>query len=150
MEDTYGNPVSIEVGPNALPGESRVRRLRAAADGLFERPKEGINTTWDIIVHSAETYGDKPGMGWREVLDTIEEEKEVTKIVDGKEAKETKKWQFFQLSEFKFLSFKEMREAISEVGLGLIELGIEKEEVFNIFSRTRYTLFTLFCIILRS
>ena len=75
MSDRYGYPASIEVGPDAKAGESRVRRLRFTADRLLYRPAEGINTTWDIFNHAADKYGDKDGMGWRDVIDIITEEK---------------------------------------------------------------------------
>jgi long-chain acyl-CoA synthetase len=137
MSDRYGYPASLEVGLDAQPGESRVRRLRFTADRLLTSPAEGISTTWDIINFAANKFGDKPSMGWRDVVDTVTEEKVVTKTIDGKQVQETKKWQFFQLSDFKYLSFKEVRTAVSEVGRGLLELGIEKDEIFNIYSRTR-------------
>jgi long-chain acyl-CoA synthetase len=135
--DPYGTPVSVEVGPDAAPGESRARRLRLTADKLTTTPREGLATTWDIINYAANTFKDQPGFGWRDVVDIVEEEKEVTKIVDGKEIKETKKWQFYQLSDYKYLSFREFRDAAAEVAKGLLEVGIEKGEVFNIYARTR-------------
>lgn len=136
MSDRYGYPASLEIGPDAKQGESRTRRLRHTADRLFERPAEGIDTTWDIIQRSAITFGDKPGFGWRDVLDVITEEKEVPKSIDGKQVMEKKQWQYFKLSDYKYLSFKEFRNASAEIGRGLIGLGIEREEIFNIYART--------------
>lgn len=40
----------------------------------------------------AEHYGDKRASGFREVVKVVEEEKEVTKTVEGKEVKEKKTW----------------------------------------------------------
>lgn len=134
--DRYGTPASVEVGPDALPGESRARRLRFTADRLLYRPADGINTTWDIIQNSAAKFGDKQAMGWRDVVDIVTEEKEVTKTVDGEQVTEKKQWQFFQMSEYKYMSYKEVRDAVSEIGRGLLELGIERDEIFNIYSRT--------------
>jgi long-chain acyl-CoA synthetase len=40
----------------------------------------------------AKKFGDRKAAGYREVLNTVEEEKEIKKIVDGKETKEKKTW----------------------------------------------------------
>ena len=44
-----------------------------------------------------------------------EEEKEVTKVIDGKEVTEKKLWEYLELRDYKHLSFTELNEAISDV-----------------------------------
>ena len=77
-------------------------------------------------------------MGWRDTIRVIEEEKEVTKVVDGKEVTQKKLWKYFELSDYKYLDYIELKEAISEVSRALIDLGITKDDVFNVYSQTRY------------
>jgi long-chain acyl-CoA synthetase len=40
----------------------------------------------------AKKYGDRQAAGYRDVIDVIEEEKDVKKMVEGKETTEKKKW----------------------------------------------------------
>jgi long-chain acyl-CoA synthetase len=128
---------SVEVGPEAPPGEGRIRRLAITADRLVTQPIEGIDTLYDVVEYAARTHGTKNAVGWRDIVDIHEEEKEVHKFVDGKEVAEKKKWKYFQLSDYKYLNFKQFREAISEVARGLVELGVGTDDVFNIYAQTR-------------
>ena len=134
----YYDEGSFEYAPAARPGEGPVRRCSLTKDtGLVERPAEGINTVYDIIEYTARTHGSRPALGTRDVIKIHEEEKEVTKVVDGKEVKETKKWKFFELSPYKFISFVELKEAVSEAARGLVHLGVTDKDVFNIYAQTR-------------
>ena len=76
-------------------------------------------------------------VGWRDVLDIHEEQKEVTKTVGGKTHTETKTWKYFQLSEYRYLNYVEVLDAAEEVGAGLLELGVTKDDVFNNYAQTR-------------
>jgi long-chain acyl-CoA synthetase len=76
-------------------------------------------------------------MGWRDVLDVIEEEKEVTKTIDGKETKEMKKWKYFKLGSYQYVTYVEVKERAHDIGKALLELGIEKGAVWNIYAATR-------------
>jgi long-chain acyl-CoA synthetase len=135
--DIFGKVGSVEVGDPPAAGESRPRRLGICADALVTRPWEGINTTTDVLAYTAQVYGDKRAVGWREIEDEIEEEKEVTKTVDGKSVVEKKKWKYFKLGKYQYLTFNEVKEAVSEVSRGLAELGVEKGDVFNVYASTR-------------
>ncbi|KAG6875507.1 hypothetical protein C0992_003557, partial [Termitomyces sp. T32_za158] len=75
-------------------------------------------------------------LGWRDVISIVEEEKLVTKVVAGKEVSEKKKWKYFQLSDYKYLSFVEVKEAVSEIARGLVELGVSEEHVVNVYAQT--------------
>jgi long-chain acyl-CoA synthetase len=139
MNDIFGKLGSAEIG-EAKKGEGRVRRLDITKDALVTQPWAGIDTTVDIITYAAKTHGTKKAVGWRDVVDTIEEEKEVTKTVGGKEVKEMKKWKYFKLGPYQYYNYVEMQTLISEVARGLVELGMGKEDVFNIFASTRYAI----------
>lgn len=128
---------SIEVGPPAAPGESRIRRLAKTADRLISQPLESIHTVHDILTYAARTHGSRNVFGYREVEKMVEEEKEVKKMVGGKETTEKKVWKYFQLSGYRYVSFNELRGTVGEVARGLIELGVAKGEVLNIYAQTR-------------
>lgn len=127
---------SVEIGPEKVDGESRIRRLAITKDRLVTQPFEGIDTILDVLLYSTRTHGNRDAFGYREVIDIHEEEKEVTKVVGGKEVKETKKWKYFQLSDYKFYTFLQVKEASFELAKGLLELGITKNDIINVYAET--------------
>ena len=128
---------SVEVG-DAKPGESRPRRSTAHPERLTERPADGIDTVHDILLYNARVHGTKDAVGWRDIIDVHEETKEVKKIVGGKEVSEKKTWKYWELSDFKFINFIQMKDAVGEAAKGLVELGIAKGDVINIYAATRF------------
>jgi hypothetical protein len=135
--ETWGKG-SVEIGPPAQPGESRIRRLEKTHDRLVTAPVEGISTVHDILLYAARTHGTRRAFGYRDVLDIVEEQKEVTKTVGGQQVKETKTWKYFQLSDYKYINFVELKDIVSEVARGLLKLGMQKNDVFNIYAQTRW------------
>ena len=96
----------------------------------------------DVLLYSARVHGTKPAYGWRDIVDVHEETKDVKKIVDGEEITEQKKWKYWQLSEFKYLNFVEVKDTVAEIAKGLVELGIAKGDVFNVYSVTWCVIFS--------
>ena len=131
---------SVEISPSVGSGESGVRRLANSKDTLINQPADGIETVYDIVAHAARTHGNRNAFGWRDVVNIMQEEKEVTKVVDGKEIVEKKKWKYFELSDYKYVSYLDVKTAVSEISRGLINLGVSKGDVFNIYAQTRYVL----------
>lgn len=137
---------SVEVGPEPKQGEGKVRRNFLVADGdLAARPMDGMDTVYDVLAYVDRTYGSKNAIGYRDIVDIHFEEKEVTKSVGGKEVKEKKKWSYFELSEFRYISFTELRNTAEAVGRGLADLGLKKGDVFNVYASTR-CVFSLSCL----
>lgn len=136
MKPGYYGTGSYEVSPSAGPGEGAIRRCTLSRNGLVERPLDGINTVYDIVEYAARTHGTKDALGWREIVKVVEEEKEVTKVIDGKEVKEKKKWKFFELSDYQYHSYIAVKDIVSEIARGLISLGITTDDVFNIYAQT--------------
>jgi long-chain acyl-CoA synthetase len=97
---------------------------------------EGINTVHDVLLYSSRTYGDSHAFGYRDIIDIVEEQKEVTKTIGGQEVKETKTWKYFHLSDCKFISFAELGSIVSEVSRGLLTLDLQRNDVFNIYAQT--------------
>ncbi|KAH9985899.1 long-chain-fatty-acid-CoA-ligase [Russula vinacea] len=127
---------SVEIGPTPAQGESRVRRLEKTKDQLVTGPMEDINTVHDVLLHACSVHGERKAYGFRNIIDTVWERKEVTMLVRGTEVKETKTWKYFHLSEYKYISYLEFKSGVSEVSRGLVELGVKKNDVFNIYAQT--------------
>jgi long-chain acyl-CoA synthetase len=75
-------------------------------------------------------------MGWRDILEVVEEEKEIVKTIDGKETKSMKTWKYFKLSEYKYISYTELRNNAVDIAKGLLELGINRGDIFNVYAAT--------------
>ncbi|KAI0772378.1 long-chain-fatty-acid-CoA-ligase [Trametes elegans] len=132
----YGYPGSVEVGPEKVEGETRIRRLRLTKDKLTTRPTDGLDVVPDILDYAARTHGTKNSFGYREIISIHEEKKDVKKFVSGKEVTETKTWKYFELSDYKYFTFVEVKEAAQEVAGGLLKLGVKKEDIINIYAAT--------------
>ncbi|KAJ7734643.1 hypothetical protein B0H16DRAFT_1695825 [Mycena metata] len=95
----YYGKGSVEVSKPANNTDSPTRRLAISADKRVTQPFAGIDTVYD-------------------------EAKEVVKTVNGKEVKEIKKWKYFQLSRYKYITCVGLKEQV--------------DDVFNIYAATRY------------
>jgi long-chain acyl-CoA synthetase len=139
---------SVEVS-QSVQGEGTIRRCAISADALVTQPIEGIDTVFDIVSYAANRHGTRNALGWRDILEIVEEVKEVKKVVDGKEITEKKIWKYFRLSDYKFLNFVEVKEVVSEIARAMLDLGFTADDVFNVYAQTRcaslpFVLFYLF------
>ncbi|PVF94705.1 acetyl-CoA synthetase-like protein [Serendipita vermifera] len=132
-------PGSVWISEPASPNESGIRRAAHQKDELISEPAPGVNTVSEFLDYIARVHGEKPCMGWREVVDVIEEKKEVTKTIDGKVVKETKKWDYFKLGGYQYVSYTEVRERAHNIAKALLELGVEKGDTWNIYATTSPT-----------
>jgi len=132
----YYGKGSVEVGPEAEPGQSRARRITVAEKGLSTQPMEGIDTIYDVLAYAARTHVNKNAAGARDVVRMHEEEKEIKKTVDGKEVVTKKKWQYFELSEFKYITFTQLKDQADAIGRGLADIGLKKGDIFNVYAGT--------------
>lgn len=62
-----------------------------------------LHVLMDKILHAWHPleFTNKPIMGERELIKIHKEEKEITKTVEGKEVKDKKTWQYYELSDYK-------------------------------------------------
>ena len=130
-------PYTCEV-PNAdkVEGETIPRRNNAAKDGLIMKPHENVSTLYDVLRHSAAKFGNAKAVGARRIVNIHEETKKVKKMVDGKEQEVDKKWQYFELSPYKYKSFVEFEKMALSVGAGLRSLGFEQNDRLHLFAAT--------------
>ncbi|KAI4137562.1 MAG: hypothetical protein L6R39_007209 [Caloplaca ligustica] len=123
-------------GAVKVDGESIPRRTLAAKDGLRTIPEEGVETVYDILRHSATKYGNAPALGSRKLLRTHEEVKKTKRTIDGKEKSVDKKWTYFEMSEYRFMTFEEYEQMAFHCGAGLRKLGMQKDDRLHIFAAT--------------
>jgi long-chain acyl-CoA synthetase len=129
--------LSVEVSGTLTEEETPVRRNSKTKDALVTQPFEGIDTVTDVLFYAARTHGAKDAFGTRDILNIHEEEKTVKKTVDGKEKEEKKKWKYFELGTYEYLSFQQVKTTAVEIANAFIELGLKKGDIFNIYAQTR-------------
>ncbi|KAF9970719.1 long-chain fatty acid-CoA ligase [Actinomortierella ambigua] len=131
-----GKCLTVEVGPTDVQGETRIRRSALSAKRLMSSPTDDVKTLFDVVNHSVQVRGNRQAIGYRKVVKIIEEEKEVTKIVGGEEVKEKKTWKFFQLSGYFWMTYKDAKQVMDNIGCGLRKIGVEPKDRITVFGST--------------
>ncbi|UZJ56875.1 hypothetical protein CBS101457_006195 [Exobasidium rhododendri] len=128
---------SVEVGGAPEKGQGKARRAYCCPERLIEKPSEGdLNTMADVLEFAVKKFTNKPVMGYRELIKMHKEEKEITKMVEGKEVKEKKSWQYSELSDYKYITYTEFYDLVGDVSSGLSHLGLSSKTRFNIYATT--------------
>jgi long-chain acyl-CoA synthetase len=131
-------PFSVEApGYEKVKGETIPRRNPAAKDKLIARPSDEVATVFDNLKRAAEKYGNAKALGTRKLIKTHVENKKVKKIVDGKETEVDKKWTYFEMSEYSYMSFIEYEKLALSCGCGLRSLGLVKDDKLHLYGATR-------------
>lgn len=126
---------SVEVS-EAEAGQGPIYRSILSPSSLMTTPAEGVETLYDVLEYSATTYQERKGFGYRKLVDTIVEEKEVTKVVDGVEKKQKKSWSYFHLSGYDYYTYQEAFTTAKAIGSALRYLGAQKGDKLQIFAST--------------
>ena len=130
-------PYTVEAsGYSKVDGETIPRRNPACKDELKLTPSKDVTTIFDIVRVASQKYGNAKALGHRKVVRMHEEVKQIKKTVDGKETTQDKKWQYFELSEYHYMSFVEYEKLTHKVGSGLRSLGMNKGDRVHIFAAT--------------
>jgi long-chain acyl-CoA synthetase len=130
-------PFSIEVpGVQKVDGETIPRRHPAAKDGLHESPSPDVKTIFDIVKVASAKFGNAKALGWRKVVKVHTETKKVSKVVDGQNQEVDKKWNYFELGPYNYLSYVEYEKIVLQVGAGLRKLGLEPGDRIHHFAST--------------
>ena len=104
---------------------------------LLTTPEAGIATLYDILKRAETKFGDAKAIGSRKLIKTHHEVKKVKKVVDGKVQEVDKKWTYFEMSGYSYLSFKEFRTLTLQLGAGLRKLGLVEQDRVHLFAATR-------------
>ncbi|KAJ8121420.1 hypothetical protein ONZ43_g2122 [Nemania bipapillata] len=119
-----------------IEGESRPYRHVKAKNGFLTRVSPETVTVYDLFTMAAKKHGDKAAIGSRTLIETHIETKKVPKVVDGVKTEVEKQWTFFELSPYKFLTYKDYATRALNVGAGLRKLGLEPGDIVHIFAST--------------
>ncbi|KAJ8608308.1 hypothetical protein MRB53_039730 [Persea americana] len=124
--------------PDAKPvkGETIPRRNARTHGELQTTPEAGVNTVWDVVVRASKKFGNAKALGYRTTVRMHEEVKKIKKVVDGKETTVDKKWNYYELSEYTYLSFIDYERFCIECGSALRKLGLEAGDRLHLFAGT--------------
>lgn len=131
-------PYTVDApGFEKVEGETVPRRNVHTKDGLKMRPTEELAVMSDIIRIAAAKFGNAKAIGSRTLVKTHNETKKLKRIVDGQEQEYDKKWTYFELSEYKYMSFVEFEQLCLQLGAGLRKLGLQAPDRVHLFAATR-------------
>lgn len=131
-------PFSVEApGVAKKDGETIPRRNPMAKDELITIPESGITTTWENLQRSVKKFGNAKCMGTRKLVKEHVENKKVKKVIDGKEQEVDKKWTYFELGPFEYITFVEYEKRVRDLGSGLAGLGLTKQHKMHVYGATR-------------
>lgn len=134
---TARGPFSVEVpGAEPVKGETIPRRNPKTLQGLSTTPEEGVTTIFELVKRSTAKFGNAKALGTRKLLNTHIEVKKVKKMVDGVETEVDKKWTFFELGPYEYLSYIEYERLVLQLGSGLRKLGLVAEDRVHLFAAT--------------
>ncbi|EMF13692.1 acyl-CoA synthetase [Sphaerulina musiva SO2202] len=123
-------------GVQKVDGETVPRRNIRTKDQLKNTPNPDVCTIFDIVTQSSKKYGNAKALGKRRLIKLHEENKKVKKLVDGQEKEVDKKWTYYELSPYEYLSFTEYEQMVLNVGCGFRALGMKPQDRVHIFAAT--------------
>jgi len=137
-------PFTVDAsGYSPVPGETIPRRNPVAKDKLATVPSEDVTTSFENLRRAAKKFGNANAVGWRKIIKTHTEVKKVKKMVGGKEQEVDKKWTYFELSGYSYMTFTEYEKMCLSLGAGLRALGLQKGDKLHLFAATRYSSYAL-------
>ncbi|KAJ3492888.1 hypothetical protein NLG97_g5080 [Lecanicillium saksenae] len=137
LNQVHRPPFTVQAaGFEKVPGETIPRRHPRAKNGLLNRPAKDVHTVWDIVKRSARLYPNNNAVGTRKLVKLHKETKKVKKNVDGQVKEVDKEWQFFELTPYTFLNYKEYEQLVLEVAAGLRHYGLTSDDRLHLFGTT--------------
>ena len=76
-------------------------------------------------------------MGTRKLIKMHHDSKKVKKVIDGKEQEIDKKWSYYEMSGYSYISFVEYEKMVLSIGSGLAKLGLTAGDRIHLFASTR-------------
>lgn len=134
-------PYSLELDSPHADNEGPVRRLKTVAHGdlISLIPRfPNITTTYELLRHAVETWGDKECLGSREHIKDHVEEKKIVRVVNGVEQETTKKWIYAELSPYKYRTYRDIGTESTAIGAGLRKLGLNSGDRVGLYADTWY------------
>lgn len=136
---SQSGPFTVEAsGYEPVEGETIPRRHPKSKDKLILTPSDDVTTVFDVLKRGADKFGNAKAVGTRRLIKTHYENKKVKKTIDGVTTEVDKKWTYYELSGYTYLSFVEYEKIALEIGAGLRKLGLVKDDRLHLFAGTRY------------
>lgn len=130
-------PFTIDApGAPEIEGETKPRRNPKSKDGLSDRPSPEVDTVFALVKQSTEEHAGDRCMGTRKLIKIHEETKKVPKVVDGETEMVDKKWQYFELSNYTFITYGEYETHLLNLASGLRHLGLQRGDKVHMFAST--------------
>ncbi|KAF5092745.1 hypothetical protein D0Z03_002715 [Geotrichum reessii] len=124
----------------AQPGETAPRRNIGAKEAPYKYPDNNpeMNTIYSILTWAVKQYPELDAMGWRTLISTHEKEKIVPKKIDGIIQQVPKKWTYYELSGYQYITYTELLDIVQEYAAGLLAIGVQPKgkEIFHIYAQT--------------
>ncbi|KAH3668794.1 hypothetical protein OGAPHI_002549 [Ogataea philodendri] len=131
--------VNVPVG-EAKEGETAPRRNYKVKDGAVSRPKGyECTTVYEFFNEALKKHGANNRIqAWRDLVDVHYETKQLKKVVNGEETLVDKEWTYYELSDYKYITQGELSEIVSDLGKGLVKIGLEpaKTDKLHLFAAT--------------
>ncbi|KAJ1979893.1 long-chain fatty acid-CoA ligase [Dimargaris xerosporica] len=124
----FGKPSNDKEGPSYC--------SRLNEDGLTTVPAEGHDTMYRCFQHICHTAGSNRLLAYREELDIIEEEKWITKTVNGESQKQRKTWQYYQFSDYRWHTGHETTQIVDAMGSAVASLGLTAQSNVLLYAPT--------------
>ena len=141
-------PFSVEAsGYEPVEGETIPRRHPSSKDKLSTTPNKDVKTIFDILKYSADNFGNAKALGTRKIIRTHNETKKIKKTIDGVLKETDKKWTYFELSEYSYISFTEYEKIVLALGAGLRKIGMSQGDKLHLFAATRYGIYVIAIIL---
>ena len=134
-------PYSVELDTRHPDDESPVRRLRSFVGQNLTATIPGhpnIKSVYDLVINAVEHWRDKECLGSRKLVRIHEEEKQITKLINGVEQSVPKKWTYSELSPYEYRTYREVGEESAAIGAGLRKLGLKPSDHVGIYADTWY------------
>lgn len=90
----------------------------------------------DFVRTSAVKYGDAKALGSRRLIKMHHETKKIKKFVNGVEQEVDKSWNYFEMSPYEYISYKELEVLTHQLGAGLRKLGLQSPDKVHMFAST--------------
>jgi long-chain acyl-CoA synthetase len=130
-------------GASAVEGETIPRRNHKTPKELLWQPHPEISTVHDILKFASKRYGNAKAVGSRKLVQMHNESKMIKKTVDGQEIEVEKKWEFFEMGHYTYMSFIEFEKVSYQIGYGLRKLGLVAGDKLHLFAATQYVVSSL-------
>ncbi|KAJ1950736.1 long-chain fatty acid-CoA ligase, partial [Linderina pennispora] len=127
---------SVEIEGTGGVHETPVHRYPTAVKQLTECAPPGIRTVYDALQYRISQEPDKKSLGKREIQEIVTKDKVVRRTVNGQATESTKKWSYFRLTDYSWMTYQEIGQQTRALGAGFRHLGLAKDSRVMIYAPT--------------